>query len=247
MPTAVDPLRLQPLSARSIVLSLLLGAHPPQMHVRHLLGASEQFGVSESALRVALTRMASAGELERADGVYRLNARLLDRQRRQDESINARPAPWTGDWEQAIVTVSGRSAAERAQLRTALGQLRLAELREGVWMRPANLDRAWPKGLSPLITRFVARPADGSAALAAALWDLPAWSATGHGLLTHFERASDPLALLTAAAAMVHHLTSDPVLPDELVPSDWPGRRLRETYAAYQTELIAIAESFRLT
>ena len=91
------------------MLSLLLGAHPPQRHVRHLLGSAELFGVSESALRVALTRMTSAGELERFDGVYRLNARLLERQRRQDESINARTVPWSEDWEQAIVVVSGRA------------------------------------------------------------------------------------------------------------------------------------------
>lgn len=245
MSTAAAPLRLQPLSARSIVLSLLLGAHPPQMHVRHLLGASEQFGVSESALRVALTRMVSAGDLVREDGVHRLTPRLLERQRRQDESINAGTSTWSGDWEQAVITVSGRSSAERADLRTDLGRLRLAELREGVWMRPANLQRAWPADIDALVNRFVARPAD-SASLASQLWDLSAWSTTGHALLDHFTAATDPLVRLTAAAAMVHHLTSDPVLPPDLLPGGWPGARLRETYAAYQAELIAIADSFRL-
>lgn len=244
MPDAVDPSLLQPLSARSIVLSLLLGAHPPQMHVRDLLGASGQFGVSESALRVALTRMASAGELERADGVYRLNARLLERQRRQDEAINARVVPWDGDWEQAVVIVSGRTPAERAQLRTDLTRLRLAELREGVWMRPANLDRPWPAAVAPLLTRFTARPSDDTE-LVSTLWDLPAWVATGRALLAHFSAAQDPLVRLTAAAAIVHHLTSDPVLPAELLPVGWPGDDLRTTYAAYQAELLAIANSFR--
>ncbi|BBH17561.1 hypothetical protein Back2_18480 [Nocardioides baekrokdamisoli] len=244
MPAAVDPSLLQPLSARSIVLSLLLGAHPPQMHVRHLLLASEQFGVSESALRVALTRMASAGELERNDGVYRLNARLLERQRRQDEAISSRTVPWNGDWEQVVVMASGRTAADRAQLRTDLTRLRLAELREGVWMRPANLDRPWPDDLAQL-ARFTVRPAGGASDLAATLWDLPSWAATGRALLTHFVDAADPLVRLTAAAAMVHHLTSDPVLPAELLPAEWPGGELRETYAAYQTEVIALADSFR--
>ena len=227
------------------MLSLLLGAHPPQMHVRHLLGASEQFGVSESALRVALTRMASAGELERKDGVYRLNARLLERQRRQDEAINARTVPWSGEWEQGVVVVTGRTAAERAHLRTDLTRLRLAELREGVWMRPANLDRPWPSELDPLLARFTIRPAGGTVGLVAALWDLSAWAAIGGALLAHFSSAADPLVRLTAAAAMVHHLTSDPVLPDELLPPRWPGQQLRETYAAYQAELIDLADSYR--
>lgn len=244
MPAVLDPSLLQPLSARSIVLSLLLGTHPPQMHVRHLLGASDQFGVSESALRVALTRMASAGELERSDGVYRLNARLLERQHRQDEAINARTLPWSGDWEQAVVIVSGRTPAERAQLRTDLTRLRLAELREGVWMRPANLDRTWPDDVAPLLTRFTARPSD-DAQLIRTLWDLPAWAATGRALLAHFASAADPLVRLTAAAAMVHHLTSDPVLPEELLPEGWPGHELRETYAAYRAELVQFADSYR--
>lgn len=240
-----DPLTLQPLSARSIVLSLLLGAHPPQMHVRHLLGAAETFGVSESALRVALTRMTSAGDLERADGVHRLSARLLERQQRQDDAINARAVPWSGDWEQAIIVATGRSAAERAQLRTDLTRLRLAELREGVWMRPSNLERAWPADLEPLLMRFASRPNSGDEALVDSLWDLSTWSATGRALLTHFAASTDPLARLTAAAAIVHHLTSDPVLPAELVPTDWPGDLLRTTYAAYQAELIEFAGSFR--
>jgi phenylacetic acid degradation operon negative regulatory protein len=240
-----DALILQPLSARSIVLSLLLGTHPPQMHVRHLLGAAETFGVSESALRVALTRMTSAGDLERSEGVHRLSARLLDRQRRQDEAINARTVPWSGDWEQAIIVASGRSAAERAQLRLDLSRLRLAELREGVWMRPANLDRTWPAQLEPLLVRLIARPTATAESLVASLWDLSAWSATGHALLAHFSTAGDPLVKLTAAAAIVHHLTSDPVLPAELLPTDWPGDQLRSTYAAYQAELIEFAGSFR--
>lgn len=244
MPVA-DLLTLQPLSARSIVLSLLLGAHPPQMHVRQLLGASEQFGVSESALRVALTRMTAAGDLERNDGVYRLNARLLDRQRRQDEAINARATPWAGDWEQAIVVVSGRTAADRAQLRTELARLRLAELREGVWMRPANLARPWPGDLRTLLARFTALPSEATPDLVGALWDLPAWAGAGRALLARFTTLTDPLARLTTAAAIVHHLTSDPVLPEELLPLEWPGRELREAYAAYQAELMAFGDSFR--
>lgn len=243
--TAFDPSLLQPLSARSIVLSLLLGAHPPQMHVRHLLGAADQFGVSESALRVALTRMTSAGDLERGDGAYRLSARLAARQRRQDDSITPRTVPWAGDWEMAAVIVSGRTPAERSQLRTELTRLRLAELREGVWMRPANLERPWSPEVEPVLARFTAQPAESPEALIASLWDLTAWSAAGHRLLEHFTAATDPLVRLTAAAAMVHHLVSDPVLPVALLPPDWPGAALREAYAAYQAELIAIADSYR--
>jgi len=29
---------------------------------------------------------------------------------------------------------------------------------------------------------------------------------------------------------VLRHLQADPLLPDELLPSTWPGRSLRETY-----------------
>ncbi|MDH6492337.1 DNA-binding transcriptional regulator PaaX [Streptomyces sp. SAI-127] len=50
-----DEVDLRPLSARSVVLSLLLGAHPPEMPVKDLLRAVEPFGVGGSTLRAALT------------------------------------------------------------------------------------------------------------------------------------------------------------------------------------------------
>ncbi|MYR63731.1 PaaX domain-containing protein, C- domain protein, partial [Streptomyces sp. SID625] len=66
------PLDLRPLSARSVVLSLLLGTHPPELPVKDLVRAVEPFGVGGSTLRAALSRMVAAGDLRRADGVHRL-------------------------------------------------------------------------------------------------------------------------------------------------------------------------------
>ena len=38
---------------------------------------------------------------------------------------------------------------------------------------------------------------------------------------------------------MVRHLLTDPVLPDELLPEDWPGDRLRASYNEFAAELAA--------
>jgi phenylacetic acid degradation operon negative regulatory protein len=38
---------------------------------------------------------------------------------------------------------------------------------------------------------------------------------------------------------MVRHLLTDPVLPDELLPDDWPGAQLRSGYQDFATELAA--------
>ena len=36
---------------------------------------------------------------------------------------------------------------------------------------------------------------------------------------------------------MVRHVLTDPMLPDELLPADWPGARLRAAYHDFATEL----------
>ncbi|MGV9251869.1 PaaX family transcriptional regulator C-terminal domain-containing protein [Streptomyces sp. NPDC003697] len=228
---------LRPLSARSVVLSLLLGTHPPELPVRDLVRAVEPFGIGGSALRAALSRMVAAGDLRRSDSVYRLSDRLLERQRRQDAAVQPGTLPWNGEWEMAVVTVTGRGPAQRADLRARLTALRLAELREGVWLRPANLRRPWPGDLDGVVRPFTARPAEPAHDLAARLWPLEAWERTARALLAHVARAEQPAEHFTALAAVVRHLLADPVLPVELLPADWPGPALRTLYADHRQRL----------
>lgn len=236
-PAAPDDPRPRPLSARSVVLSLLLGAHPPELSARELGRLVEGFGIGGSTLRAALSRMVAAGDLRRTDAGYRLSDRLLERRRRQDESVEPRTRAWDGDWELVVITATGRGPAERADLRTRLAALRLAELREGVWLRPANLERRLPAGLDGVAERCTARPDRPARELAAGLWPLDAWSGTARALLGHVDRATRPAERLTAFAAVVRHLLADPVLPRALLPADWPGDALRSAYAEYRREL----------
>jgi phenylacetic acid degradation operon negative regulatory protein len=230
---------LRPLSARSVVLSLLLGTHPAEMPVKDLVRMVEPFGVGGSTLRAALSRMVTAGDLHRTDTGYRLSDRLLARQRRQDEALCPGTRAWDGDWEMVVITATGRGPAERAELRARLTALRLAELREGVWLRPANLDRALPDTLTPVARTYTARPDEPPQDLAARLWPLDAWAATARALLARTEAARTPADRLTAYAAAVRHLLTDPVLPPGLLPAGWPGEALRTAYAGYQRELAA--------
>ncbi|MFJ2902362.1 PaaX family transcriptional regulator C-terminal domain-containing protein [Streptomyces sp. NPDC087212] len=231
---------LRPLSARSVVLSLLLGAHPPELAVKDLVRAVTAFGVGASTLRAALSRMVAAGDLVRTDAVYRLSDRLLARQHRQDESVRPRTRAWNGDWEMVVITATGRGAAERAELRARLAALRLAELREGVWLRPANLSRPLPAELARVAQSCTARPDTPGLELAALLWPLDAWSAHAHALLARVAEVRRPADGLTVFAAVVRHLLADPVLPPELLPADWPAPALRTAYADYRTG-IAVA------
>lgn len=228
---------LRPLSARSVVLSLLLGTHPPELPVKDLVRLVEPFGVGGSTLRAALSRMVAAGDLRRTGAVYGLSDRLLERQRRQDDAVHPATRAWDGDWEMAVVTATGRGPAERAELRAELTRLRLAELREGVWLRPATLLRPWPAGLAEVTRYFTARPEASARELAAELWPLREWAATARALLARIARARRPADRFTAFAAVVRHLLADPVLPAELLPADWPGPALRAAYTDYQREV----------
>ncbi|UKY53883.1 PaaX family transcriptional regulator C-terminal domain-containing protein [Streptomyces inhibens] len=231
-------LALRPLTARSIVLSTLLGHHPPRLPARALVRVGELFGIAEGTVRVALSRMVAAGDLRQAAGSYALTSRLLARQTRQDESRSPRTRPWGGEWEIAVVATSERRpATERTALRQAMAALRLAELREGSWLRPANLDRSRPAVVTEQCTWFTGTPDDDPAALAGRLWDLDGWAARARDLMAALHGADTLADRFTIAAAALRHLLSDPLLPAELLPRDWPGGQLRLEYAAFETEL----------
>ncbi len=233
------------MTARSVVLSVLLGAHPARATAAELVKLTADFGIKETALRVALTRMVGTGDLIRSDDGYRLSERLLARQRRQDAALAPVTRDWDGTWLTVVVTAVGADARDRAGLRTALQHSRFGELREGVWLRPDNLAGQLPaeaRGRARVLSSRDDAPAD----LAARLWDLPAWSKTGRRLMREMSRADGVPGRFTVAAAMVRHLLTDPVLPAELLPADWPGDDLRVAYTDFVVQLVARRDAARL-
>ncbi|MFV0316929.1 MAG: PaaX domain-containing protein, C- domain protein [Microthrixaceae bacterium] len=251
-----------PLSARSVVASVLLGTEPPVMAPRALVRAGELFGLAEGTVRTALSRMTSAGELERDDtGRYRLVGHLVERQRLQQASREPQLREWGGVWEMWVVESTGRAPAQRADLRLAARSLRLAELRDGVWLRPDNLSRpsrdapsGGPGGsdktagsdgaaetMATQARRFVAYP-DRDDELASELWDLDGWDSAALKLRREMHsvarRLQDPDAEalrdgFVLAAAVLRQFNSDPLLPVELCGPNHQGRILRADFDSY--------------
>ncbi|MCW2782165.1 MAG: PaaX family transcriptional regulator [Marmoricola sp.] len=234
---------IRPVSARSTVLSILLGAHPPRLSAGELVAAGGILGIREPTVRVALTRMVAAGDLVRDGSGYSLSPRLLERQARQDAAQVPATRGWHGTWEMAVVTASGRTASSRAALRAQLTAIRVAELREGVWMRPANLRRPWPPELTEISTCFEVRPVGDAATLVRQLWDLDTWAGQGNDLLATLAKTDDPANRFAVVAAVVRHLLTDPMLPPELEPAGWPGATLRAAYDDYRTWLLSLQPS----
>ena len=250
---------LRPFTARGLVASALLGSHPPALPGRLLVAMGERFGISGGTTRVALSRMVERGELTNRDGVYALTGDLLERQERQDRS-RRQPEPhhWDGSWEQAVVVATGRSASDRSRLRRALGSLGLGERREGVWMRPANLDaERLPSARAVADEQVIWFPVaplnpDQATVLAAELFDLDGWAATALALTAALGQAGRELDVdddalvsgFTLASATLLHLVHDPQLPPELSPPCWPADGLRSTYAEFESAYQALLRRF---
>ncbi len=231
------------LSARSAMASMLLGTEPPVLPSYALVRAGEFLGLSEGAVRTALSRMVASVEVIRSpQGDYQLTGVLAERQQRQIASLSAELQVWSGNWEMWVVTGGARESAERAELRSCAVEMRLVELRDGVWLRPDNLDAGrFPTAAAVLreqTQRFVTQP-DRDDLLAARLWDLEGWSAAAERLRAQMTRwiptlrAGDTEALrpgFLLAAAVLRHCNADPLLPRELLPREWQGQRLRRDY-----------------
>ncbi len=225
-----------PLTARSVLASALLGESPPELPVAHLVHLAGLFDINENRTRVALSRMASAGEVTTdGSGRYRLAGHLLDRQGRQTASRQGNTRPWNGQWRMVVVTTSGRPAEDRSARRRRLTQARLAEQREGVWLRPDNIDLRPDPGDDPDVELFTGVPDGDPEPLATRLWDLEGWARRAVILEQELNALppSGPADLAPGfelSASVLRHLQADPLLPPELLPPDWPGSALRGTY-----------------
>ena len=247
--TPVSPdRRPRPFTARSVLASTLLGTDPPELPVSHLVRLAGLFGISGNRARVALSRMVAAGEVTTVgDGRYRLAGHLDARGRRQLVSRAGVTGPWSGAWHLVAVVSSGSPASERSRRRAAFTYARLAELRDGVWMRPANL----PLDLGAIAPDDVevleARPPDPER-LAGRMWDLDGRAARARELAGALEGAPPDAGSLAdgfvLAAAVLRHLQADPLLPVELLPAGWPGARLRSTFDDWDRRYRALLASW---
>lgn len=242
------PLLERPLSARSVMASLLLGMHPPRLSGARLVAWCALFDVSEGTARVALHRMAARGDLRARNGTYELAGPLAARQPAQDWSLAPNLRRWDGTWQLATVTATRRSVAQRSALRDAMRGLRLSELREGIWLRPDNLPPAGTPtearaGADRQCTWFSSEPESDPIQLADGLFAPKTWARRAVHLQRELAAVTDRLrdgddglvadAFVAGAAALVH-VRADPLLPDPLLPTSWPGDTLRDAYRDYR-------------
>lgn len=230
-------LGVRPLSARSLVLSTLLGSHPPRLPGPALVAVGALFDLGPGTMRTAVSRMVADGELIAVGGgQFELGAAMLERQQRLDVGREGRHEAWTGEWWTAIVLAERRGLAERRLFRVEMTKRLMGELRPDVWLRPANVARPVVGGDVLVVRGVIDRdPAE----LAHTLWDLDELASTARMLSVDASAATmgleaDDQDLLPqsfiVSVAVARFLAVEPQLPSEIVGSRWPVDELRESY-----------------
>lgn len=229
--------------------SLLLGRRPATARGRDLVRWGGLFGIAPGTCRVALHRMTAAGELHKFADRYELVGGLARRQEEQQASLAPKLRRWSGQWRMAVAVGDARSATVRAEMRTTLRRARLAEWREGVWIRPDNLALVE----DPRAAWLVVRPDDDAVTLAATLFDPQRWNEGATELVTRLAAMTEELRrnpitsiadAFVAGAASLRHIRADPLLPPALLPPRWAGDSLRETYVAYERDFTVVARDW---
>ncbi|MCC6748366.1 MAG: hypothetical protein IT371_11955 [Deltaproteobacteria bacterium] len=242
----------------AIILDVLSVLDPLPLPVRELVRITTLCGVSSNATRVALSRLVAAGKVEHVPGETSPAYRFTEPTRALNRYVRAAldaPAvrPWTGEWWQILPRGRARTGDPRAPRLTALEVFHFAQLRRGLWIRPANLsftDAQLQERLADLdgrsagallVCRFVNRRRER--ALARRLWPLPQQAKACRQALRRLERSLAALPALSLEAALqesfvvggevIRLLFRDPLLPTELLPASWPAGELRALFHRY--------------
>jgi phenylacetic acid degradation operon negative regulatory protein len=242
--------------ARSLVIDLFgdyLRYRAGQARLRSLIAVCGAFGLPESTVRVATSRLRKDGWLTAArDGretVYALTPHavaMLDEGRTR---IFQRAAgPWDGQWHMVIYQVPETDRPLREQLRRRLSWLGFGSLAPSVWVSPhdrtSQVREEFAGHPSARLDIFRSRSAGAAADrdIASRAWDLPALDRDYTELLDRYRPRLDGYreGTIDDRAALVErtHLISDyrrfpfrdPDLPPELLPAGWPGRAAHDVF-----------------
>lgn len=242
-------------SPRDLILTLFgeyLLHRQGRVWVGSLIELLSPLGVSEGALRTALSRMSSRGwlvsERRGRNAFYSLTARgrrLLEEGERRifhptwDE-------PWDGTWQLVSYSIPEEDRTLRDRLRVRLTWIGCGSLGNGLWLTPCDVSEPLAEiveslGVTDRTELFEARHLGFSDPheLVARCWDLPAVQARYLEFidrhLPRFRECERELARgeISAETAFVHQFDLvheyrefpliDPYLPRELLPADWAG------------------------
>ncbi|HET7172912.1 MAG TPA: PaaX family transcriptional regulator C-terminal domain-containing protein [Nocardioidaceae bacterium] len=236
-------------------LSDLGGAAPVSALVRMLA----TLGVTAPAVRTAISRMVRQRWLrpvatEQGPG-YAATAQASRRLAEAATRIYRRGiAPWDGSWHLVLVDPAP-DRPTRARVRAGLGYLGYASLGDGTWIGPRESDQIDDVLAGLPSRRFRAAFEDDDGVLASRVWDLGAlaaayrqWVGEAQSLVGDCNGSGSSAEAFRVRSKLVHEwrkfLFSDPNLPRELLPREWPGDRAAAFFDAEAARLMPAARSY---
>lgn len=242
-------------TGKSLTLDLLSTLRGGSMPIAALVAAGEVFGLAEGSVRVAVTRLVAAGQVERDErGRYRfgLAATAVTRQLAGWRQLDQRTRSWHGRWIGVHLggTAGVRGGARRSRER-ALHWNGFEELAPGLHVRPDNLregvagqrESLLSLGLAPdaLIVRLDSLGA-ATDQRARQLWDTAALERGYRSAMRELAESEARLDRGSEARAMVEsfllggriigQLVVDPLLPEPLIDPQ-PRRALVQAMRHY--------------
>ncbi len=235
------------------------GGRAPVSSLVQLLSALD---VAAPAARTAVSRMVRQGWLTpirlSAGPGYALTPKA---ERRVDEAASriyrTRTEDWDGRWHLLVITLpDGRSARDR--VRAGLGYLGYAPLAETTWLGAQVSPELDALLMADQVRahRFVSRLDGDPRLLAAQAWDLDNLARAYRTWLDEARRIvqpsngepEDPRQAFAVRSHLVHEwrkfLFTDPGLPRELLPHDWPGDAAAEFFDQQAARLLPAASRF---
>lgn len=239
-----------------------------EVTVQGLAATLADFGVNERLVRTSLTRLVNDDLLAvRASGrrsFYRVAPTALDLFAAADARIyRGRPEPWDGHWTVVVLDGAESTPDRRAALRNELAAAGLGVVAPNVLASPivsapsaADTVRRVGGFEQVLVMRSTVVPGEGLAdpvGLARRCVDLDELERGYEALAARFGAFDDELlaALDEARSAKLRLLVvatfrrvvlADPLLPAELLPHDWAGRRARQEAARVYQAVAARAD-----
>ncbi|HMK85861.1 MAG TPA: phenylacetic acid degradation operon negative regulatory protein PaaX [Steroidobacteraceae bacterium] len=263
----------RPLRAGSLIVTIFGDSIVPRggaIALGSLIRLAAPFGLSERLVRTATARLAHEGWVEARRVGKRSEYRLSDGGRERFAEATRRiygepAASWSGRW--TLLVLPALPAAERHRLRKELAWQGFGELASGVFLHPdvpapglgSRVGEARLPARSLVFDARLDSP-PAPATLVDLGWDLKDLARRYQRFVERFERIEEALAVrpdpetgFILRTLLIHeyrrlHLR-DPLLPQRLLPADWPGIRAaslsREIYgkvlSASELHLSAVA------
>lgn len=243
--------RLRP-KAKSLIVTVYgdaIAHHGGTAWLGSVIALVAPLGINERMVRTSVFRLSKEDWLTAQPIGRRSYYRLTDTGRRWTDAVHERiyrhaPRPWDGGWTMVALGTAGLDAETRDDLRRDLGWLGFGLLAPGVMIHPDPDETALRETLTeagrPIpVMRGPAAAWVAPEALSGAVracWDLDRLSADYTAFLDAFRPVWQTLRnvetldpeLCFAVRALLSHgyrraILRDPMLPDQLLPADWPG------------------------